>query len=56
MKLAREETKNEVNGRSFYCKNNLKFKDENRSWNREKNCLNPNPEPRQNGMVPQRWL
>jgi hypothetical protein len=26
MKLAREETKNKVNGRRFYCKNNFKIK------------------------------
>jgi hypothetical protein len=38
MKLAREETKIKVTGRSFYRKNNLKFKGRNRSRNRgEKN-------------------
>jgi hypothetical protein len=45
MKLAREETKIMVTGRSFYCRNNLKFKVGtgtgtvgkkigNRNWNR----------------------
>jgi hypothetical protein len=31
MKLAREETKIMVTGRSFYCKNNIKFKGRNRN-------------------------
>jgi hypothetical protein len=33
MKLAREETKIMVAGRSFYCKNNLNFKGRNRNLN-----------------------
>jgi hypothetical protein len=36
MKLAREETKIMVTGRSFYCKNNLKFKGRNRNLNRNR--------------------
>jgi hypothetical protein len=38
MKLAREETKFMVTGRSFYRKNNLKFKGGNRNLNRNRNC------------------
>jgi hypothetical protein len=34
MKLAREETKIKVTGRSFYRKNNLKFEGRNRNRNR----------------------
>jgi hypothetical protein len=37
MKLAREETKIMVTGRSFYRKNNLKFKGRNRNLNRNGN-------------------
>jgi hypothetical protein len=37
MKLAREETKIKVTGRSFYCKNNLKFKGRNRNRNQSRN-------------------
>jgi hypothetical protein len=65
MKLAREETKIKVTGRSFYRKNNLKFKSGNQNWNRNwsrnrnwnrnrgKKIWDPEPEPerRQNGMV-----
>jgi hypothetical protein len=51
MKLAREETKNKVNRRSSYCKNN-----QNRSRNCTKNFWNPEPEPRQNGTGPQQAL
>jgi hypothetical protein len=36
MKLAREETKIKVTGKSFYRKNNLKFKGRNRNRNRGK--------------------
>jgi hypothetical protein len=39
MKLAREEIKIKVTGRSFYRKNNLKFKGRNR--NRRKKNLRP---------------
>jgi hypothetical protein len=55
MKLAREETKIKVTSRSFYRKNNLKFEGRNRSrnWSREQKLWEPEPEPRQNGMVPQ---
>ncbi len=57
MKLAREETKIKVTGRSFYRKNNLKFKGRNRNRNRSRNRgqknWDPEPEPRQNGTVPQ---
>jgi hypothetical protein len=60
MKLAREETKIKVTGRSFYRKNNLKFKGRNRNRNRSRNCgqknWDPEPEPRQNGTVPQHCL
>jgi hypothetical protein len=41
MKLAREKTKIKVTGRSFYRKNNLKFKGRNRNGNREKKNLGP---------------
>jgi hypothetical protein len=45
MKLAREETKIMVTGRSFYRKNNLKFKgmnrNLNRNWNQTKKTLGP---------------
>jgi hypothetical protein len=37
MKLAREETKIKVTGRSFYRKNNLKFKGRNQNWNQSRN-------------------
>jgi hypothetical protein len=51
MKLVREETKIKVTGRSFYRKNNLKFKGRNwnRNWNRNrgKKIWDPEPEPRQ---------
>jgi hypothetical protein len=55
MKLAREKTKIKVTRRSFYCKNNLKFKDRNRnrSQNSEKRIWDPELEPRQTGTVPQ---
>jgi hypothetical protein len=60
MKLAREETKIMVTGRSFYRKNNLKFKGrtgtEARTRTVGKNLdpvPEPEPEPRQNGTVPQ---
>ncbi len=68
MKLAREETKIKVTGRSFYRKNNLNFKGRNRNQSRNRNRsrnrgqkiwdpeLEPEPEPRQNGMVPQHCL
>jgi hypothetical protein len=70
MKLAREETKIKVTGRSFYRKNNLKFKGRNmnrnrnpnrsRSWNqnRGEKIWDPEsePEPRKNGPVPQHCL
>jgi hypothetical protein len=63
MKLAREETKIKVTGRSFYRKNNLKFEGRNRNRSRNRNRNRgqkiwdpePEPEPRQNGMVPQHW-
>jgi hypothetical protein len=53
--LQREETKSKVTGRSFYRKNNLKFKRRNRNRNRGKQIWDPEPEtePRQNGTVPQ---
>jgi hypothetical protein len=57
MKLAREITKIMVTGRSLYRKNNFKFKGRNRNLNRNRNCWKKNwdlePEPRQNGTVPQ---
>jgi hypothetical protein len=63
MKLAREETKIKVTGKSFYRKNNLKFEgmNRNRNWNRNRSRNRgqkiwdpePEPEPRQNGTVPQ---
>jgi hypothetical protein len=57
MKLAREETKIMETGRSFYRKNNLKFKGRNRNLNRGEKFWEPEPEPepRQNGTVPQHW-
>jgi hypothetical protein len=49
MKLAREETKIKVTGRSFYHKNNLKFKGRNRNlsqnWNRGKKFGTRNQNP-----------
>jgi hypothetical protein len=53
-----------VTGRSFYRKNNLNFegRNRNRSRNRNRNrnggqkIWDPEPEPRQNGTVPQHWL
>jgi hypothetical protein len=62
MKLAREETKIMVTGRCFYHKNKLTFKgrnrnrSRNRSQNRGEKNWDPEPEPRQNGTVPQHWL
>jgi hypothetical protein len=64
MKLAREETKIKVTGRSFYRKKNLKFKGRNRNRSRKRNRSrnrgqknwDPEPEPRQNGTVPQHCL
>ncbi len=57
MKLARDETKIRVTGRSFHRKNNFKFKgrNRNRSRNRGQKIWHPEPEPRQNGIVPQHW-
>jgi hypothetical protein len=55
MKVAREETKIMVTGRSFYRKNNIKFKGRNRNRGKKKNW-DPEPEPRQNGTDPQHWL
>jgi hypothetical protein len=52
MKLAIEETKIMVTGRSSYRKNNLKFKGRNRNRNHEKKNWEPEPEPRQNGTIP----
>jgi hypothetical protein len=55
----KEKTKIKVTGRSFYRKNNLKFKGRirNRSWNRNRGKKiwesEPEPEPRQNGTVTQ---
>ncbi len=48
VKLAREETKNKVKGRSLYCTINFKFKD--RDQNRKKRW-NLELKPRQNGTV-----
>jgi hypothetical protein len=62
MKLAREETKTKVTGRSFYRKNNLKFKCRygNLSRNRGKKSWDPEPEPelepRLNGTAPQHCI
>jgi hypothetical protein len=59
MKLAREETKIKVTGRSLYRIINLKFegRNRNRSRNRGQKIWDPEPEPepepRQNGTVPQ---
>jgi hypothetical protein len=53
MKLAREETKIKVTGRSFYRKNNLNFEGRNRNRSRGQEILDPEPEPWQNGTVPQ---
>ncbi len=50
-----------LTGRSFYRKNNLKFKGRNRNRSRSRGQKNwdpepePEPEPRQNGTVPQHW-